>query len=70
MYPLAVPEISVAYACIFRPLRNNLLAASAAGSASEIIPTRSLNRNLNQFELSFIARGISIISVVCQIWSI
>lgn len=35
-----------------------------------IIPTRSLNRNLNQFELSFIARGISIISVVCQIWSI
>ncbi len=35
-----------------------------------IIPTRSLNRKLNQFELSFIARGISIISVVCQIWSI
>lgn len=34
------------------------------------IPTRSLNRNLNQFELSFIARGISIISVVCQILSI
>ena len=45
-------------------------AASAAGSASGIIPTRSLNRNLNQFELSFIARGISIISAVCQIWSI
>lgn len=36
----------------------------------KLIPTRSLNRNLNQFELSFIARGISIISVVCQIWSI
>ena len=35
-----------------------------------IIPTRSLNRNLNQFKLSFIVRGISIISVVCQIWSI
>lgn len=35
-----------------------------------ITPTRSLNRNLNQFELSFIARGISIISVVCQILSI
>jgi len=34
-----------------------------------IIPTRSLNRNLNQFELSFIARGILIISVVCQILS-
>jgi len=35
-----------------------------------IIHARSLNRNLNHFELSFIARGISIISVVCQIWSI
>ena len=34
------------------------------------IPTRSLNRNLNQFELGFIACGISIISIVCQIWSI
>ena len=36
----------------------------------KLIPTRSLNRNLNQFKLSFIACGISITSVVCQIWSI
>ncbi len=45
-------------------------ASKAASRRFSIIPTRSLNRNLNQFELSFIACGISIISVVCQIWSI
>ena len=49
---------------------NYITTLSATDSASGIIPTRSLNRNLNQFELSFITRGISIISVVCQIWSI
>lgn len=42
----------------------------AVSKSAFIIPTRSLNRNLNQFKLSFIARGISIILVVCQIWSI
>lgn len=37
---------------------------------SGIIPTRSLKHNLNQFELSFVACGISIVSVVCQILNI
>lgn len=52
------------------PIRKSNQIALIFSGNIYIIPTRSLSRNLNRFQLSFIARGISIIPVVCQIWSI